>query len=105
MKSLVTGSSFYNYKDKDGNPKKGGSITYLTKNVSGQTSEALGYGAVSLPVPYETKLIFSKGSGWYELETSIVQNIYGAKVSMQSSFVSAEFIRPQELFYPVAKVA
>lgn len=93
MKALITGSSFYDYQDKEGNRKKGGAITYLTKNASGQTSEALGYGAVSLQVPHETKQVFSKGVGVYELETSIQQKIMGMNVSLQNTFVSAEFVR------------
>lgn len=97
MKTLVTGSSFYNYQDKEGNQKRGGAITYLSKNVSGQTSEAMGYGAVSLQVPYEAKTIFSKGIGIYELETSVVQKIMGINVSLQNTFVAAEFLRAVDL--------
>lgn len=97
MKTLVTGSSFYKYEDKKGQTKQGGNITYLSKNVSGQTSEALGFGAISLSVPYESKSIFSKGTGLYDLETTNVQQIFGASASIQLAFVSAEFIKSVDL--------
>lgn len=97
MKALITGSSFYDYIDKEGTQKKGGAITYLTKNVSGQTSQALGYGAISLQVPIDSKSIFSKGVGVYELETSVQQKIMGISVTLQNTFVSAEFIRPVDI--------
>lgn len=97
MKALVTGSSFYDYIDKDGNRKTGGAITYLTKNVSGQTSQASGYGAISLQVPSESRLTFSKGTGLYELETAVQQKIMGITVTLQNTFVSAEFLRSVDI--------